>query len=71
MLEVLQEKATKIAEDYADLVSMNIQEANESKNFSNEKMNLINEGIRMLHHATAALERINRIQHGVECDLND
>lgn len=69
MLENLQKKVEQVAESYADLILLNINEAGTVKEgqkelLSSEKLNDINEGIRMLNHVANTLERIDRIQHG-------
>lgn len=64
MLEAFQKKVENIAEDYADLVSRNIQNAQATEILTAETLNEVNEGIRMLNHVAATLERINRIQRG-------
>lgn len=65
MLEAFQKKVETIAEEYADLVSKNIQTVQGEETFTNEKLSDINEGIRMLNHVACTLERIDRIQHGI------
>lgn len=64
MLESFQKKVEKIADEYADLLSKNINDALNEKILTNERMNDIYEGIRMLNHVSCTLERIARIQHG-------
>lgn len=77
MLDNLQRKVEQVAEAYADLILLNINEVGsvkeEQKNLiSSEKLNDINEGIRMLNHVANTLERIDRIQHGnTECGHSD
>lgn len=66
MNETLQTKIEKIAEGYAGLVDMRIQAATNSELCGATVMTEINEGIRMLHHAIAALERITRLNRGDE-----
>lgn len=69
MLENLQEKVEKVAEAYADLILLNINEVGtvkerQKEQMNSEKLNDINEGIRMLNYVANTLERIDRIQHG-------
>lgn len=74
MLENLQNKVEKVAEAYADLILLKINEAGTIKEeiITTEKLNDINEGIRMLNHVANTLERIDRIQHGKSgCGPND
>lgn len=62
MLEGFQKKVETIAENYADLVEKVIKEAAAAEVLDSEKMNEINEGIRLLNHIANTLERIDRVQ---------
>lgn len=66
MNETLQAKIENIAVRYADLVDMRIQTATNSELPDPTAMTEINEEIRMLHHAIAALERIVRLNRNDE-----
>jgi len=68
MNEKLKVKIETIAEHYADLIDVRIQKASNAELCDTTVMTEINEGIRMLHHAVAALERIDRMDHGDETD---
>lgn len=52
----------EIAIKYADLVEKRIQEALDAKMVGSAAMNEVNDGIRMLNHVAATLERIVRLQ---------
>jgi len=58
------EKVEKIAENYADLVDLRIRRAKESELVDATVMAEINEGIRMLGHISATLERVDRMNRG-------
>lgn len=69
MLENLQRKVEQVAEAYADLIMLTINEFGTVKEGQEElpdsvKLNDIYEGIRILNHAANTLERIDRIRHG-------
>ena len=66
MFEKLEAKIEKIAEGYADLVDMSIQSAKNNELYGANVMTEVNEGIRMLHHSVAALERVVRLNRGDE-----
>ncbi len=67
MNQKFKSKVEMIAERYADLVDKQIQTINNADPAlfdSAEAMNEITEGIRMLGHITATLERLERMEHG-------
>lgn len=55
----LQEKVAGIAGKYVDLVEKQIDDALQSKDVSKMGLAEINEGIRMIHHVTAALWKLS------------
>lgn len=59
MTTFLQEKIAGIAGKYADLVEKQIDDALRNKDVSEMKLAEINEGIRMIHHTTAALWKLS------------
>lgn len=60
--EILQEKILNIAEKYADLVEEQIEASMELDSEKDVDFDKINEGIRMLNHVAATLERMVRLQ---------
>ncbi len=70
MYKTLQKKMVGIAEKYADLIDAQIVEAALAKEANKPGIEIggtlheITDGIRILHHAIAALERLNRIDAG-------
>lgn len=70
MYETLQKKMVGIAEKYADLIDAKIAEAALAREANKPSIEIggtlheISDGIRILHHAIAALERLNRIDAG-------
>lgn len=61
MLEGFKSKIETIAEEYADVVEKRIQTAIYESEINSTAMLEINEGIRMLNHVAATLERIDRL----------
>lgn len=59
MIDFLQEKIAGIAGKYADLVEKQIDKALGDGDISKVDFEAINEGIRMLHHTTAAIWKLN------------
>lgn len=47
-----------------------IKQESENQNVVSD-LDKINEGIRMLNHITCTIERVNRIQKGVECSSDE
>ena len=64
MYKRLKGKIEKIAESYADFVDLRIRNALECELADATVMTEINEGIRMLGHISATLERIDRLNRG-------
>jgi hypothetical protein len=71
MLEVFREKVETIAEEYADLVEKTITEAKEAEVLEREKLNEINEGIRLLNYVANTIERIDRLNRWDNLDLQE
>ena len=68
--ETLQEKIASIAEKYADLVAEQIDASMKLDSEKDVDFDKINEGIRMLHHVAATLERMVRLQRADGPDRN-
>lgn len=64
MHEKLKAKVESIAENYADLVDKRIKTAQRAEVIRGDVMAEINDGIRMLNHVAATLERIDRLSRG-------
>ena len=64
MLEILQSKVEAIADKYAELVERRLVAALKESEIESTAMCEINDGIRVLNHMAATLERIVRIQRG-------
>lgn len=62
MLNDLQSKIEGIASNYVDLVEQHLQTAAAKEKVDGVAMNEINEGIHILNHIIASLERINCLQ---------
>lgn len=62
ILQSLQNKVGIIAEKYADLVDRQLESALSKSEADKIEITEINDGIRILHHVAAALERIERLQ---------
>lgn len=63
---VLACKVQGIAEKYADLVEKRLKAALREDEVESNAIVEINDGIRMLNHVTATLERIDRLSRGNE-----
>lgn len=64
MYETLKSKIETIASGYADLVDTRIRRATKNELDDGTAMTEINDGIRMLNHIAATLERIDRLHRG-------
>lgn len=64
MYETLHAKVETISLKYADLVDKRVSGALREELIDGTIMNEINDGIRMLNHITATLERIDRLNRG-------
>lgn len=70
MLEQLQKKVEGLAEDYVDLLKVQITQAKNSDVNDSDTVTPvceIHEGIRVLNHISSVLERIDRIQRRNAC----
>lgn len=69
MLEILQNKIEVIAEKYADLVDRRLESVLSKSEVDDSAMSEINDGFRILNHAAAALERIERLHRGNDASV--
>ncbi|WP_024346545.1 hypothetical protein [Lacrimispora indolis] len=65
-MKTLESKVKTIAEKYADLVEKRLNSALKESDVESSAMCEINDGIRMLNHVAATLERISRLNRGNE-----
>lgn len=70
MSEKLREKIEKAVEDYADLLIVRIEIANQEPS-NTEYLVKIDEAMRMLSYMAVTLEKINRLNRGNETDGQD
>lgn len=61
-MELLKNKMCDISLDYADCVKKRMEHYLKEDEFESTALEEINQGIRMLNHVTAAVERIVRLQ---------
>lgn len=64
MYENLLKKVETISETYADLVDLRIRSAARGELTDATVMSEANDGIRLLAHITATLERVDRLHRG-------
>ena len=61
VLPALEQRIVKIAENYASLIEKRLLEALKETEEASTAMLEINDGIRMLNHVAATLEKISRL----------
>lgn len=64
MLRILQSKIEVIAGKYADLVDKRLESVLSKSEIDDASLSEISDGFRILNHAAAALERIERLYRG-------
>lgn len=64
MYQLFQKKVKKIAESYADVIDKRIQTATKEDEIDSTVMMEINDGIRLLNHISATLQKIEYLNRG-------